>query len=147
MPSKVPGLGSLLKRGGTLVAQRVEIMPPEFSAGTREVTDLASNIIERLPVGIADCGTLSLKIFYDPAESGHTAMRDEVLTPPRGIASTHTEYIVEFNDGDPTATPAVAGHKVTFKGFCTKFATNGLTVDGTVGADVEITVSTKPTFS
>jgi hypothetical protein len=137
----IPGLGTLLqiKIGGvwTTIGQRVSIEGPDAELGIRDVTNLDSVYKGKRPT-LPDLGKLTLKVFYDPNDGTHEACRARVFAPP----STPDLFQLIWNDEMESthATDAISG-------FITKWTPNGMEVEETVGADVEIDLTDSYAFT
>lgn len=144
-PQAWPGKGTLLQHGVagtpvtyTTIAQRVEIDGPESEMGTRDTTDLDSPAKEYGST-IYDTGELSLTINWDPGDTTHT-----LLTTLQQAGTLELWQLV-FTD---TVTEGVAaGSTFAFSGILTKFKPGGMTVEGTLTAEVTIKGSGLPTLT
>jgi hypothetical protein len=135
MADTVPGEGTLLQikiaSVFTTIGNRVSIGGPASEVNAVDKTNLDSTLREYRPSQIPEAGRLSLSVFYDPNDSTHQILPSRVKTP-----GTIDDFKLIFNDG--MGTPA----NETFSGFVTKFEKNGMEVDGNLGADVEIQLTT-----
>lgn len=111
----------------TLLGQRVSLDGPDPELSIRIVTGLDSTSVKKR-AGIPNFGKLSGKLFYDPNDTIHIAVRAKVTTPP----AAPDEWQMVYADG--LTTPA----SDVFKGFVTKFKPTGIEVNGTLEADFEI---------
>ena len=139
-PTTLPGLGTLLKLkiAGTFttIGQRVSIEGPDAELGIRDTTHLDSQYKGKRPT-LPDLGKISLKVFYDPNDTTHQTARAKVFTPP----STPDLFQLAYADG--LGTNAIDA----FSGYIKKWTPNGMEVEETLGADVEIEITDAYTFT
>lgn len=126
----VKGLGTLLKvtiaSTLTTVGLRVSISGPDMSVGVKDLSTLDSTHAEKGPT-IPDSGSISLSLFYDPTDATHTNL----------FTLANTPAVVVWALVIPTGTPAT----FTFSAILSKFALNGMEVDGYLGADVTLDIT------
>lgn len=123
----------------TTIAQVVTISGAGYELAAIDKTHLGSTFKTKRSSRLLDPGTLSLSIFYDPDETTHTLITTHIKTPP---ADPGDSFTLIFG-GDSDATPP----QETFTGFFSKFEKNGMEVDGNLGADIEIVLTSLPTFT
>ena len=135
MANTLPGEGTLLKMkvsaAFVTIGNRVTIGGPSSEVNKVDKTNLDSTQRSYRPSRIPDAGELELSIFYDPNDTTHQIFPSRVKTP-----GTIDDFELIFNDGDTT--PA----QEAFSGFVSKFEKNGMEVDGNVGADITIVLTT-----
>ena len=113
------------------VAQVASITPPQPSREVVEVDDLnpPDDIKKKLP-GIIDAGEVTLRLNFDPDNTGHTTLEQDFY------AGTITQYriVLPSNDG------------WTFSGFISGWAPQELAEGDVIQVEVTFTVTSKPEF-
>jgi hypothetical protein len=131
-PQVNPGLGTILQQSVastfTTVAQRVSITGPGSEMGTAETTTLDSTAKTYRPT-ILDNGEISGSLFYDPQDTTHLALYALLQAVPPAAAA----FKLKFTDAGATV--------FSFTAILTKFETNGIEVEGNLGADYTLKVS------
>jgi len=117
------GAGATLAISATPIGQIFNIGLDGWTVGEVETTDLGDSWKTFLPT-IAEGGTVSFDLHYDPA-TATIASVTTLMTTPAVVPFTLT-----FNDtGDAT---------YGFSGFFTEFALSGVEVEGVVSASCKI---------
>lgn len=131
----LPGKGTKLQMGDgatpevfTNVAQVTRISGPSGKAGVRDVTHLGSTVKQKSGT-IADWGSLTFTLLYNPADVGHTGIRDKLK------AAGLVNFKLVLNDGQTTPANAIIPSIVT------GWNPTGFEVDGNVEAEVELEVA------
>lgn len=139
-PTTLPGKGTKLQMGDgatpevfTAVAQVTRISGPSGKAGTRDVTHLDS-VVKQKAGTIADWGTITITVLFNPADTGHTGIRDKLKS------AALTNFKLQFNDGQTT--PA----SILLPSIVTGWNLTGFEVDGNVEAEIELEIADDVTF-
>lgn len=107
--------------------------------GVRNPTALTSPSVVKKP-GMTDYGQVKCKVFLDPNDSTHQAVRDKLTVV--AADATIDDWKLIYADGGMT--PAEA----TFKGFVSEFShASGEPETGTMTADLTIEVSALTAFT
>ena len=118
-----------LRLGGTIVDCLAEIGGPESSIAEVERTKLGSTHKSYRPSKIAEAGTISFKLYYDPSIGTHTTIR--------GYAdeSEIVAWAIEYSDGTTHA----------FNGFVTSANITGGEQETEIMLEVELRIDGKVT--
>ena len=132
-----PGKGTLLAHGVssvyTTIGQRVSLDGPEMEVVKADTTHLDSANKTSRPA-IADPGTMSGKLWYDPQDTIHKLLFGFV-----GTTSNSEQFKLTFADASPTIW--------TFNAWLSKWKATGIEVESNLEADFEIQLITIPTSS
>lgn len=118
--------GTLLKLGGTTVAQRVRINPNDNTRNKIETTDLDDTAETSIP-GIMRGGELELEVNYDAGVATHASLWSAYENKTVGSWS-----LVLQDSGSAT---------FDFSGWISSFKPGEAAVDGLQRATIKITVS------
>lgn len=117
----------------TLIGQVRDISGPSLSADVADVTSHDStNDWEEIRPTILRSGEVTLEVLFDPADSGHVALRQDLTS------KAERDFKVVFPD---TATT-----EWQFKGYVTAFAP-AAPHDGELTASITIKLTGKPTLN
>jgi hypothetical protein len=145
---EIPGKGTLLQHGITTVvgqssttayttlAQRVSIDGPSTTQGEKNNTNLDDACVRTSP-SIPDPGELTLKIFYDPKSATHA------LLWAMHLSGADDPWKLIYNDAAVVTDRSFE----TFTGWIKSFAKNGMEVEGNLGADVVIRLTSMPVLT
>lgn len=130
----VRALGTLLKIAANSIAQVTSITPPEMTAESIDVTNLASQggYRESIP-GFKEAGEVGIVGFFDPSDT-------------LGQMALYTAFETGSIDPYTILFPSALGASWTFNGGVTGFKTTGVEVDGAIGFEATIKVSGKPSL-
>jgi hypothetical protein len=101
----------------------------------RNVANLNSTTAQKKP-GLPDLGQIKGKVFFNPNDPTHKAMRDRVLQSAAGYTVAPDTFTLTYADGNTT--PA----KATLVGYVTEFGqASGSVEDGTWTSDMTIEIN------
>jgi hypothetical protein len=122
----------------TIIPGASEIDWSGFKQSTRNPTALNSGHVRKKP-GLPDFGQVKFKVWLDPNNTTHIALRDRVTngTPTTALDSWQIVY------ADGSTSPAQAN----FLGFISEFAQSGIEPEtGTLIAEVTVEVDSVTSF-
>ena len=138
----IPGAGSTiaLSISGTMtpIPGAFEIDWSGFKQATRNPTGLTSGHVRKKP-GLPDFGTVKFKVYLDPNNVVHQAIRDRITngTPQTALDNWQIVY------ADGSTSPAQAN----FAGFLSEFAESGVEpVTGTLSGECTVEVDSITSF-
>lgn len=138
--SGISGFGTQLQRGDgatpevfTTIANVTSISGPSFALDTIDVTAHDSaNGIREFVAGLVDVGEISLDLNFDPSETTHTGLRDDLINR----IARHFKLVFPVS-------PAVTW---SFTALVTAFSLNE-PMDDKLSGSVTLKISGLPTFS
>lgn len=106
-----------------------------FKRSVRNPTHLTSRSVAKRP-GLVDFGQLKCKVWYDPNNDEHIALRDRLLETAADAYSDLDDFKIVFADGMANSANA------EFEGFVSEFSIGASDPEtGTVSADLTIEVT------
>lgn len=113
-----------------------------FKRGVRSPTLLSSTHVVKKP-GMPDMGQLKGKVYFDPNDATHQAIRARLQESAADAYADHDLFKLIYG-GDGFATPA----NDTFEGFVSEFSISATDPEtGTITADMTIEIVTVPVFN
>ncbi len=125
MPINI-GQGTIIKMGGSSIAQVVEIDGPDYTVPSVDKTNLA-DVFRRMRAGLPEPGKATFTIQYDPQAATHNTITNAIQTFPQTV----TAFIILWNTVN-------GADSWNCNGFITKFHPKGMNQDDNLEADVEI---------
>lgn len=132
LPSAGTKLSIDLGYGYTEIEGLTDITWDGFQRGVRTPTKLTSTAKQKKP-GMPDFGQIKGKLYYDPNDTTHQALRDRNLLTAAEYSAALDDFQLEYADGyDTPANAQVIGFVSTFSTSFTDPETGTETVDFTV---------------
>jgi hypothetical protein len=135
-----PGLGTglsyALASAGpfTKIALRVSLEGPSPNQEEIDKTHLDSIMFEKRPGGLPNFDNIKLKVWYDPADPTHSLIESWIQTVPPNVY-----WKLDFADTALTTEE--------FEGWAKSFAKTGMDKENNLTADIEVVITSLPTFT
>lgn len=105
-----------------------------YSRAVRSPTHLKSLAVAKKP-GMPNFGQVTGKVFYDPNDATHQAIRDKLLESAAVASAALDSFVLTWADGFPTPST------MEFTGFVSNFSVAATDAEtGTVTADLTVEV-------